>query len=451
MVNYKILPLSGEIGAAFDQAFENLPDNLFETVEGRRELISSALNYLKDDCAVVPSQQSLQMIVKELISNDTNAYEGAMEFEDNAQEVEALVTEMWDEYMDTFVVCISRDRNNMDLKLSECIKSEIVPLIKKLKLTGRVYTSDFRFIREMPNLKVLDLKDAHIFNPDTEPLQQYNIIPRAAFVRTGISTIILPETTKSIEKAAFESCEKLKYIKIPEGVETIESYAFQYSGLISINIPNSVTNIGNYVFASSLNLVNVNMGNGLKTTGKRTFSKCVNLQNVRLGDDLELIDIGAFEYCLKLRYIAFPHKINRICNAAFLSCEKLTLPPFLFPADMESIGDYSFNSCSLLEKIYIGDNIQIIGRKAFGNCENLETIIISKNVQWIEFNAFIECKKLREIYCKSKTPPTILREKFYGSKRKSLTLYVPIGCKEVYQKAPGWEHFCNIVEKEIYL
>ena len=47
MANCKTLPSLEEIGAAYDAAFETLPDDLLGTVEGRREFISSALNYLK--------------------------------------------------------------------------------------------------------------------------------------------------------------------------------------------------------------------------------------------------------------------------------------------------------------------------------------------------------------------------------------------------------------------
>ena len=451
MANCKTLPTSGEIGAAYEQAFENLSEDLFGTVEGRREFISSALNYLKDDCAVVPSQQSLQMIVKELISNDTDLYEGAMEFEANKTETQGFVTEEWNKCAETFVVHITRNHGNVEQKLSELIPEDMIPLIKNLKLSGRVYSDDFNFIKKINNLVRLDLKDAHIFNPDAELSRQHDTIPKNALAYTNIATVILPTTTKCIERAAFEKCEQLKAIKIPEGVETIESFAFQFTGLTAVTVPNSVTKLGSYVFASSFNLLSANMGNGLKTTGRFTFCKCANLQNIRLGDEVELIDFGTFDSCLQLRYFEFPNKVYRICNSAFMSCERLTLFPFSFPSSLECIGEYCFNGCSQLKSIYIGDNIQTVGRQSFGKCDNLETVIISENLQWIEFNTFAECKKLREIYCRSKTPPTILREKFYGSRRKSLTLYVPIGCKEVYQIAPGWEHFCNIVEKEIYL
>lgn len=48
MIKCRVVPEITEIGAAYDAAIENFPDNLEpDSVEGRREVISSALNYLK--------------------------------------------------------------------------------------------------------------------------------------------------------------------------------------------------------------------------------------------------------------------------------------------------------------------------------------------------------------------------------------------------------------------
>ena len=67
MIKCRVVPEITEIGAAYDAAIENFPDNLEpDSVEGRREVISSALNYLKDN-GIVPSQQSLGLIQNELI------------------------------------------------------------------------------------------------------------------------------------------------------------------------------------------------------------------------------------------------------------------------------------------------------------------------------------------------------------------------------------------------
>lgn len=450
MAKCKILPSLDDIGIAYEHALENISDELIETVEGRRELISSALNYLKDDLAVVPSQQSLQMIIKELINYDTESNDGLMEFEAYREEVETIVTENWLGAIGKFMFYMNLS-DNTELRLIQRINSEMLPLIRNLKIVGKLCAEDFKTIKEMNNLEYLDIKDTYIFNKDAESSKQFNTIPKDALSHTNISTIILPDKTKCIERAAFEKCEKLVTVRIPNKVKTIESFAFQATGLTSIIIPDSVESIGSHVFARCLNLVNAVIGDGLKATGMFTFSKCINLQAVQLGRELELIECGAFEYCIRLPFITFPNKLQSILDSAFLSCESLSSFKFSFPDSLESIGNYSFSECSNLKTVYIGDNIQYLGRRAFGTCKGLETLVLSENVAWIECNAFAECKELKYIYCKRKTPPSILRKNWYGSKRKNLNLYVPKGCSKIYKEAPGWEYFINIIEEEIFL
>lgn len=48
MIKCRIIPELVEIWSAYDTAAENFPDTLEpDSVEGRREIISSALNYIK--------------------------------------------------------------------------------------------------------------------------------------------------------------------------------------------------------------------------------------------------------------------------------------------------------------------------------------------------------------------------------------------------------------------
>jgi len=59
----------------------------------------------------------------------------------------------------------------------------------------------------------------------------------------------IPEGVTSIERYAFSECRGLKSITIPNSVTSIGMYAFSYCmGLKSITIPDSVTSIGMYAF-----------------------------------------------------------------------------------------------------------------------------------------------------------------------------------------------------------
>lgn len=113
----------------------------------------------------------------------------------------------------------------------------------------------------------------------------------------------------------------------------------------------------------------------------------------------------------------------------------------VFPKSLRYIGNYSFDSCSGLVKLYIGDNITYIGHSAFGHCANLEEITLSENVASIQHNAFKESLNLRTIYCKSKNPPSVLEKHWHGNNKRSMNLYVPKGFSNRYKIQEGWRFF----------
>lgn len=78
---------------------------------------------------------------------------------------------------------------------------------------------------------------------------------------SGITSYVFKEGTVGISDNAFEHCESLTSITIPNSVSSIENYAFAYcSGLTSVTIGNSVTLIddGAFIDCSSLTSVTVN-------------------------------------------------------------------------------------------------------------------------------------------------------------------------------------------------
>ena len=82
--------------------------------------------------------------------------------------------------------------------------------------------------------------------------------------------------------------------------------------LTSIEIPNSVTSIGNYAFWSCTNLETVTLYNGLEIIGREAFEYCDNLTNINLPEGLQTIQSGAFAYGKKLKNVIIPSSVTSV-------------------------------------------------------------------------------------------------------------------------------------------
>ena len=65
--------------------------------------------------------------------------------------------------------------------------------------------------------------------------------------------------------------------------------AFEESGLTSIEIPDSVTEMGTYTFLRCYSLTSVKLGNGMSVTGKNAFSGCISLTDVEFGSGIQAV------------------------------------------------------------------------------------------------------------------------------------------------------------------
>ena len=86
----------------------------------------------------------------------------------------------------------------------------------------------------------------------------------------------------SIGGSAFEECDALTSITIPNSVTSIGSYAFfGCSALTSVTIPNSVTSIGSYAFFGCSALTSVTIPNSVTSIETFAFWECSALTHIR--------------------------------------------------------------------------------------------------------------------------------------------------------------------------
>ena len=201
-------------------------------------------------------------------------------------------------------------------------------------------------------------------------------------------------------------------------ITDLGDYAFAFTAVTSVNIPGSVTNIGNFTFAYCLNLTNVtipssvhNLGiaafndctsltgvavpNGVTSIGKTAFYDCISLTSLSLGDTVTNIDLFAFYDCTSLTSVTIPSSLTNIGDYIFEGCSALT--NVTISSGVNSIGDAVFSGCSSLTDISIPNSVMYIGNSTFSGCGSLTHFIIPDTIVSLGDTAFSDCTNLTSI------------------------------------------------------
>lgn len=234
----------------------------------------------------------------------------------------------------------------------------------------------------------------------------------------SLTAVKIPESVKTIEGHAFNSCHWLTSINIPNGVTTIGDYAFCYcSGLKTVTISESVKSIGNYAFWSCTalkdltipgsvtniyscafsqckGLTTLTIKEGVGMLGVDSFSNCTGLTSVTIPGSVTTIGCDAFYYCTGLKTVEIKNGVKNIYSDAFYGCTALT--EVEIPDSITSIDDFAFSNCTGLTDVTIGKGLKSVGRGVFSQCSNLTNITINPQNQVYDnrdnCNAIIETK-----------------------------------------------------------
>jgi hypothetical protein len=132
-------------------------------------------------------------------------------------------------------------------------------------------------------------------------------------------TVVIPETLYGLKVTVIgnRSFEKkdIDSVVIPDTVTAIEQYAFFECKLHTVSIGKNITTIGMSAFEHLLNLTNVILPDSVTDIGERVFARS-GLSGITLSNRLEHIAGSAF-YNTKLTNISLPSSLKRIGRSAF--------------------------------------------------------------------------------------------------------------------------------------
>ena len=228
---------------------------------------------------------------------------------------------------------------------------------------------------------------------------------------SGLTSIEIPNSVTSIGNYAFDDCTGLKSVRMGNGITSIGERAFyNCSGLTSIEIPNSVTSIGDYAFYDCSGLVSVVIPNSLTSIEYSAFRGCTSLGSIEIPNSVTSIGGYAFEGCSNLAEVHITD-LAAWCNIdydGYYACplyyaDKLYLngelvTELVIPDGVTEVRDYAFYGLPTLASVAIPNSVTNIGKSVFSSCSGLTDLTIGNGVANIGNNAFYGCSNLAEVH-----------------------------------------------------
>ena len=226
----------------------------------------------------------------------------------------------------------------------------------------------------------------------------------------NIKSIKLPNSLKTIGAYSFSNWYGLTEVDIPDGVTTIENGAFSMnmksnwvnnlvryehiSNLSSINIPKSVSSIGDNAFYGT-SIKNINIPDNVTTIGNGAFAY-TKINSITIPKSVTSMSLY-FSWCENLKTVV--HSLKECTGLEFRNC--VSLESIILPDGVTTIPREAFYSCKSLPKLDLPESVETIGDSAFVNCEKLTTFLITKNVNQIYGDGFVGCKSIKLVIDKN--------------------------------------------------
>ena len=200
--------------------------------------------------------------------------------------------------------------------------------------------------------------DTVITLPDSFDSAPVRSIARECFSESGVTSVTIPDSYTNIGNYAFYRCSSLTQIAVPQTITSIGMGAFAESGLVCADLSETqINSVPSYLFKGCASLESVALPENAKSVGEAAFAETA-LTTVEIPSSVTTLSYAAFANTDSLTSVTLNEGLKSIGESCF---ENSALGKINLPESLESIGASAFRSDSSLKMLYIPDSVSFIG------------------------------------------------------------------------------------------
>lgn len=218
---------------------------------------------------------------------------------------------------------------------------------------------------------------------------------------------VVPAYVKRIGWVAFFHSD-ITSITLPEGLKTIDSYAFEFAHLSAIQIPESVTSIGGGAFFEN-RLTSVTIPRNVNKINYNPFQGCDQLESIYVAADNPY-------------YTSIDGLLYTMDKSSLIACPGAKSGDLTLHSSLSRLEDLAFDGCTQITSLTLPSSTRYIG--------------------WYSMP-----DGLKDLYCLATKDISLYDDEDFMSDEvmAAATLHVPASVLEKYQNTYPWNKFGQIV------
>lgn len=210
-------------------------------------------------------------------------------------------------------------------------------------------------------------------------------------------------TVSGIERVSIYANSSVEKVIIGDGVKILDAlqgrtYGDGLENMTEIELPDSLTTLGDNVFKNCKSLRAINLPAGVTEISDSAFEYCYSLREITIGASVTSVGNNAFSNCTALNKVNFLGEDVTLGTAVFRNC--YSLMEVQLPSGLHSLPRETFYNNYMLLGITLPDTLETIGFDAFGYCANFRTVTLPASVKSIDNGEYLfkNCISLQAIY-----------------------------------------------------